>query len=221
MKSGSLAFVLLLMLGCAGEPSIDQSPNAELSFDGLAPIRNSAFMRAWIDPEADLSQYNKILLGDTDFQFRTVKETQSRTAVRNASVREFYISDESRTKLIETVTGVFREELESSKSFTLTDQPGADTLILVGGLSDIVSRIPPELTGAGEIYLTSLGEATLVFELRDSLSGETLYRAADRQKIERKNSTIMLSTATTWEEVRRWAKRWAVRVRDGLDSVHE
>lgn len=221
MKGVSLAFVMLLILGCASGPSIDESPDAELSFDGLSPIRNSVFQRAWINPDIDLSQYNKILLGETDFEFRTVRETQSRTAILNSQAREFYISEEGRAKLIETVTEVFRTELASSKTFTLTDQPSADTLILVGGLSDIVSRIPPRMTGAGQVQLSSLGEATLVFELRDSLSGETLYRAADRQMIERRGSSIQVDTATTWNEVERWARRWAIRLRDGLDSVHE
>jgi len=32
---------------------------------------------------------------------------------------------------------------------------------------------------------------------------------------------IRANTATTWAEVRRWARRWAVRLREGLDSVHE
>jgi hypothetical protein len=219
MKLVSVAVAMLLIFGCVGEPSIDTSPDADLSFDGLSPISNSVFRRAWIDPDVDLSQYNKILLGETDFQFRTVKETQSNAAARHGIVREFYISEQNRTKLIETVTGIFREELESSQSFTLTDQPAPDTLILVGGLADIVSGVPPQLTG--ELFLQSLGEATLVFELRDSLSGETLYRAADRKRIARQEGQIRVDPVTTWKEVDRWARRWAVRVREGLDAVHE
>jgi hypothetical protein len=219
MKLVSVAVAMLLVFGCASEPSIDTRPDADLSFDGLSPISNSVFRRAWIDPDVDLSQYNKILLGETEFQFRTVKETQSNAAARHGIVREFYISEQNRTKLIETVTGIFREELESSQSFTLTDQPAPDTLILVGGLTDIVSRVPPQRTG--KLYLQSLGEATLVFELRDSLSGETLYRAADRKRIARQEGQIRVDPVTTWKEVDRWARRWAVRVREGLDAVHE
>jgi len=221
MKLVSVAVAVLRVCGCAGEPSIDTSPDAELSFDGLSPIHNSVFQRAWIDPEVDLSHYNKILLGDTDFQFRTVRETQSTAAARRGSVDEFYISEPNRTKLIETVTGTFREELEASQSFTLTDQPDPDTLILVGGLSDIVSRVQPQSAGSAGLYLQSLGEATLVFELRDSLSGETLYRAADRERIARQQGMIRVNPVTSWQEVGRWARRWAVRVREGLDSVHE
>lgn len=221
MNKISLAFAMMLFAACASEPTIDQGTDAELSFDGLSPIRNSVFDRAWINPEVDLAEYDKILLGETDFQFRTVRETQPRTAIISSQAREFYITEENRTKLIETVTGVFREELATGESFTLTEEPGADTLILVGGLADIVSRIPPQQAGSSALYLESLGEATLIFELRDSLSGETLYRAADRKAIERPNASIRVSESTGWEEVRRWAKRWATRMRDGLDAIHE
>lgn len=220
MNKVSLALGMLLIVGCAGGPTIDQGPDAELSYDGLSPIRNSAFQRAWIDPAVDLAQYNKILLGAVDFDFRTVKEAEFRSSVDNPQVNEFYITEENRATLMETVTGVFREELGTSKSFTLTDQPGADTLILTGTLLDIVSHVPPQRTGSGALYLSSLGEATLVFELRDSLSGETLYRAADRQAIQRPHASIRATRSTGWAEVRRWAQSWATRVRDGLDSIH-
>jgi hypothetical protein len=220
MNKVSLALGMLLIVGCAGGPTIDQGPDAELSYDGLSPIRNSAFQRAWIDPAVDLTQYNKILLGAVDFDFRTVKEAEFRSSVDNPQVNEFYITEENRATLMETVTGVFREELGTSKSFTLTDQTGADTLILTGTLLDIVSHVPPQRTGSGALYLSSLGEATLVFELRDSLSGETLYRAADRQAIQRPHASIRATRSTGWAEVRRWAQSWATRVRDGLDSIH-
>lgn len=221
MNRLSLLLLFVLLSACASDPKIDTSPDAELSFDGLSPIRNAAFQRAWIDPDTDLSHYDKILLGQTDFQFRTERQTTSSATVRQGQVQEFYITEENRARLIQTVEDAFRTELEASRSFTLTDEPGPTTLILVGGLSDIVSRVPPRSTGSANLFLQSLGAATLVFELRDSLSGEVLYRAADRQQIERQQGQIQATPAIGWEEVRRWARRWAVRLRDGLDSVHE
>ncbi len=72
--------------------------------------------------------------------------------------------------------------------------------------------------GRGEIYLSSVGEATLVLEAVDSLTGEVIYRAAERRTAGRAGTTLMLSnTVTTWAEVR----RWATRLREGLDSIHK
>ena len=216
-----LAVLMLILAGCAGEPSIDTGPDAKMTFDGLAPINNSRFREAWADPDVDLKQYNKMIIGGAEFEFRAVKKSTGSTSVRRNSNNEFWMDDKTRAKLVETVTAVFAEELTSVKGFTVTEEKGADTLILIGGLHDIVSRVPPDLVGRGEIYLSSLGEATLVIEARDSLSGETIFRAVDRRAAERMGDMINVNSVTTMSEVRRWARRWATRLREGLESIHE
>jgi hypothetical protein len=214
--------VIAFLAGCTPTPTIQQGADAELTFDGLVRIDNSRFGNAWIDPDVDLSQYNKIMAGGAEFEFRAVKKSTSSTITRRANESEFWISDKNRQELIEIVSEAFRKELQKSEHFTMADAPGPDVLVIVGGLHDIVSRVPPDLVGRGDIYLSSVGEATLVLEARDSLSGETIYRAIDRRSAERAGGQMMpSSTVTTKSEVRRLAQRWATRLREGLDSIHE
>lgn len=210
-----------LVVGCASEPTVQSGPDAETTFDGLVRIDNSRFSAAWIDPEIDLTHYTKIMPGGAEFQFRNVQKT-SRTTAQRSNENEFWISESQRERLVEVVSEIFDEELQRSEHFTMVDEPGQDTLIIVGALHDIVSRIPPAQVGRGEIWLSSLGEGTLVIELADSLSGEVIYRAVDRRAIENVGSQmIRANSASTWGEVRRWARRWATRLREGLDSIHE
>jgi hypothetical protein len=182
MRMMYLIAAALLLSACAGsEPTIQQGPDAETSFDGLVRIDNSRFQRAWIDPEVDLKSYTKIIPGNAKFEFRAVKES-TRTSTSLGREKEFWISEDNRERLVETVSQIF----------------------------------------STEVFLSSVGEATLVLELRDSLSGETIYRAADRRPIERTGGqAIHANTVTTWSEVRRWARRWATQIVDGLDSIHE
>ena len=211
----------VFVAGCAGEPALQTGPNAETTFDGLVRIDNARFEAAWIDPDVDLKKYNKIIPGGAEFEFRNVQK-MSASAARRSNEKEFWISDTNKQRLVDTVTEVFTEELQKSEHFTVTDEPGPDALIIVGGLHDIVSQVPPEDVGRSEIWLRSVGEATLVIELRDSLSNEVVYRAVERRAAENVgNQMIRANTATTWAEVRRWARRWAVRLREGLDSIHE
>jgi len=217
----SIALVLS-MVACAKAPTIQQGPDAEVTFDGLVRIDNSTFSNAWIDPDVDLSKYNKIMPGGAEFEFRAVKKSNSSSMTRRANESEFWISDKNKEKVREIVTEAFREELLQSKHFEFANTRGPDTLIIVGGLHDIVSRVPPDMVGRGEIYLASVGEATLILEARDSLSGETIYRAVDRRSAEQAGGYVMMSNSvTTTTEVRRLAKRWASRLRAGLDSIHE
>ena len=222
MKRLTAIVATVLVAGCATqEPSVQTGPDAETTFDGLVRIDHSRFAAAWVDPDIDLRQYNKIIPGGAEFEFRNAQRI-SATAARRSNESEFWISESNRQRLIDTVTEVFAEELRNSENFTIAAEPGPDTLVIIGGLHDIVSQVPPQDVGRSEVWLSSLGEATLVIELRDSLSNEVIYRAVERRAIERPgNQMVRANTATTWAEVRRWARRWAVSLREGLDSIHE
>jgi len=223
MKKLSILALAVLMAGCAAqEPSLQQGPDSEVTFDGLVRIDHGQFKDSWADPDIDFSQYKKIITGDAFFEFRAVKKSSSASMARRGNTSEFWISDDSKERLIEVVTEVFRKELDKSERFTRADSPGRDVLVIVGGLHDIVSRVPPDMVGRGDIYLSSVGEATLVLEARDSLSGETIYRAIDRRAAEQIGGQMSVSNrVTNTSEVRRMAQRWATRLRVGLDGIHD
>lgn len=221
MKQVTLFGALLLLVACAStEPTLQTGPEAETTFDGLVRVENSAFRDAWADPDIDFSRYNKIMPGGAFFEFRAVRKTARTTSMRSSSQNEFWISDADKQRLKDEVSTVFNEELARSTRFSETDKPGPDVLIIRGGLHDIVSRVPPELVGRGEIFISSVGEATLILEGVDSMSGEVIFRAVERRAMQRPGGQAMLSnTVTTWAEVRRLSRTWATRLRDGLDRI--
>ena len=219
MKNTIFIAAALFLVACASEPTIQTGPDAEVTFDGLHKVDNSAFKAAWADPEIDFSRYNKFIAGGAFFEFRAVKKNNS-TMRANSSTTDFWIDDKSKEKLKEEVGTVFQDELAKSERFTETDKPGPEVLIIRGGLHDIVSNVPPETTGRSDIYLRSVGEATLVLEVVDSLSGEVIARAIERRAAEQPGGQMRVSNAVTnWAEVRRLARTWATRLRNGMDSL--
>ncbi len=223
MKRLMLALLSLLVVACtSAPPALQTGPDAERTFDGLVRVDNSRFRDAWADPEVDFSQYNKVMPGGARFEFRAVSKTAGRTSLSRGSRGEFWISDANRDKLVGTVSAVFKEELSKAQGWEAAEEVGPDVLILRGALLDIVSFVPPEMIGRGEIYLSSVGEATLVVEGIDSMSGEVVFRAVDRRSAgPAGNEMIRANTVTTWSEVRRWARRYATILREGLESIHE
>jgi hypothetical protein len=216
-----LVLAAIVLAGCAAEPAQQGGADAQTTFDGLVRVDNSRFTNTWLDPDADWSRYNKFLIGETFFEFRAVKKNASTAgSTVNSTNDEFWIDDETKAKLQEEVASAFYEELQKSQRFTLTYMPGNDTLIIRGGLHDIVSRVPPAMQGRNEVYLGSVGEATLVLEALDSRSGEVLARAVDRRAAGRQAQMhLVANTATTWTEVRQLAHTWAQKLREGLDSL--
>ena len=102
----------------------------------------------------------------------------------------------------------------------MTDTPGFDVMIVEGALLDIVSYVPPDIVGRGEVYLSEVGTASLVLQVKDSMSGQTIARAAERRVAKPAGNMGMQSTSvTSWVEVRRLARRWATKLREGLESI--
>jgi len=206
----------VIISGCASKPpTFQQGPDAEVSFDGLTRVDNTAFKKVWADPDADLSVYTKIIPIKAEIEFRAVKGSS-----RRSSKSEYPIDEKDRIKVIDTIAQVLREEIGDNKRFVITDKPASDTLILAVSLLDIVSNVPPELIGRGEIFLSRVGEITIVLELKDSQSGETLLRAAERGVVEPAGNRGMRSNSVTnMNELRHLARRWGTKITTGLESL--
>lgn len=221
-----LLFIFLAfgLAACGGGPArpAQTSPDLAVTFDGLTPVEDSVFTAAWANAEVDFRSYRKMILAPAEFEFRAIRKPTGDAPERTSmGERGFWISDETRQQLIETVSAVFREEFAKSEHWEIVETPGPDTVVIQGRLLDIVSRVPPDLVGSSEIYLDAVGEATIVLEVSDSLSGETIFRGVERSLIETPSREKTRSTTvTTWAEVRRWARRWAVLLVEGIDSVH-
>jgi hypothetical protein len=220
MKYLAILAAVMFIAGCASEPEVQQGADAEVTHDGLYRIDHASFEYAYVDPDADWGRYTKIMPGGADFEFRAVKKTTG-TQLASSRQSEFYMDEETRARFEKEVTEVFNEEIAKSKRFTVTDSTNPNVLIIHGSMADIVSHVPPKYAGRSEVFLSSVGEATLVLEVVDSMSGEVLFRAADRRAAQRAGGTtpVRSNPATNWSEVRRLARTWGARLREGLDSV--
>ena len=197
-------------------PRIETGPDAEVSFDGLHRVQRSVMDEAWAKPDLDLTGYSKLMLVRGGFAYREVDDPGR----YDRSATEFPIEPENRARFEEAVGDVFQEELVEIENWEYVTEPGRDVLILVGYIIDVVSAVPPETVGRGAIYLTQVGAATLVLELRDSMSNEVLARSADRRAAE-SAWPIQAGAVTTRAEVRRLARTWARILVNRLDQMAE
>ncbi len=188
----------------------------------------SRFKETWVHPDADFTQYDKLYLWGAVFDFRDVgpaKRSRSRMVMSNE--REFGISDKDRARFKETVGEVFEKEMERSKRFDIVDTIGPDTLIIRGAVLDIVSHVPPEYVGRSEIYLSSIGEATLIIDLIDAETGVIQARVAERRAITPPGGgridsfSTPTNSVTAWADIKRWARSSASRLRSELEKAQK
>ena len=209
-----------LLAGCATEPSIDTSPEAEVTFDGLYEVKGTRADKAWARPNSDIDQYSKIKLVGAGISYRPGGESSRHYNPRNVG-EYFEVTEEQKERFEALVAEKFREELGKSKHYELVEESGPDVLLVKGALIDVVSYIPPDAPGRVDVYLSAVGEATLVLEISDSMTETVLARAVDRRVAEDSMNFTKSNRAMNTAEVRRMVSAWASTLRDRLDSFKE
>ncbi len=217
----SLLLGTSLLAACAtSEPTLQAGPGAEVTFDGLTRVDNSRADAAWVRADLDLSQYSKILFSGANIEYRPGGESGRGDYVRMRGSGPWEVTDSQKARLKELVNEVFAEELAKSDRFELIDEAGPDVLLVSADLIDVVSYVPPDPVGRSQVYLRRVGEATLVLELRDSVTNAILARSVDRRAAEQPGQTMTWSnTVSNTAEVRRLVRRWATSLRETLDSI--
>ena len=217
------AFILLVgSLGCTtAPPSIQTGSDAEVSFDGLHKVDNSRSDAAWAVPDLDFSGYTKIRFVSLGIEYKEVANKGSSQVVRSQG-GPYFIDDKARAQFEALVSEIFSEELGKITRFQIVDVSGPDTLEVGGGLLNVTSQVPPDPAGGRSVhYLTYVGDATLVLEIRDSMSNRILARAVDRRAAETLGGTFRRSnTVTNSVEVKRLIRYWAVALREGLEGFN-
>ncbi len=218
----ALIFAVVSVACTTTPPSIQTGPDAELSFDGLHMVDNSRADVAWARPDFDISGYTKIWPVGAGVEYRQVKN-RGKTSIDRSRGGPYFIDDKSRAQFEEAVGKVFKEELQKIEKYEFVDGPGPDVLMVRGGLLNVTSYVPPDpIGGRSYMYLSSVGEATMVLELRDSETGTILARSVDRRAAETIGGTFQQSNSVTNSgEVRRLIRYWATRLREGLDGFAE
>ena len=186
------------------------------------------FAGTWFRPDSDLTQYSKLYLWSTVFQFREGGKAKAGTTIEaSRGTQDHYsMTDESKAEFRKIVSDTFAEVLGRSKIFEVVDEVGPDTLIVVVAMLDIVSDVPPTRPGSQDTYLAAVGEATFLFELIDSETSVIQARFGERQRIKPRSRAQGVSrrptnSSTTRAEVKIWAEQLAEDSRRALEKAHK
>ncbi|MEJ2128414.1 MAG: DUF3313 family protein [Woeseiaceae bacterium] len=219
----AVAVAAIAFTGCSSTPQFQTGPDAEVTHDGLTRVDRTIMDAVWARKDLDLGGITRVRFHNLGVEYRNVDGPYSGRAgtgsIRTTSNRsEFQLNQATRELFEEEIGTAFREELERSTVFTLTDEAGPDVLDVHIGLLDVVSRVPPDSVGRSRVFIDSVGEATVVLEVRDSVSHTILVRAVDRRAAE-SMTMFESSPPRNRAEVRRLGRRWGQIIRDGLEAM--
>ncbi len=206
----------------AKRPKLPQLP--DITHDGLVRVEDSnAADAVYLLPGADLSGYDKIILLEPQISFRKNWKRDI-----NRSQRVNRINDRDIEKMIargkDLLLEEFTEELEK-KGYPVVHASESNVLLVRAAIInlDVYAPDPDNKLGIWvKVYTDGAGEATLILELSDSVTGQTLVRAVDTKFTDNDFSwRIPRSQSTNKMDARRAFSSWAQMLAKGLDRAKE
>jgi len=161
-------------------------------------VPNTAVEYAYINQQADFSQYTKLMNGGLEIYFPENEERPDPAE-------------------IDRIRGYFRDAFTTAigDDYEIVAEPGPGVLKVKGQVIDM------KMTSGGATFdpsgrlrdVVAHGELTFLMEMSDSVTGQVLARAGD------KSSDISAEKGdATWDDVRRAAEYWAGLFRNWLDN---
>jgi hypothetical protein len=218
---------LFLVVACAttSPPQLQTGNEAEVTFDGLKRVDNTIMDSVWARPDIDLRGINKVMFVPIGVSYRDVEPSDPTTALRRSTrsreteLREFRLDEETKALFEAEIGAVFAEEVSASKVYTVVEEPGPDVISVGVALLDVVSRVPPQAQTQPRVFIEMVGEATLVLEIRGSMSNAVYVRAVDRRAAAQQSQMIESNRVTNAAEIRRLGRHWGQITREGLEFL--
>lgn len=211
--------LLLLAAACllSGGAFAKKDDLPAVSHDGLALQASKLADVVYVRPGADFSGYRRIAILDCPVAFSKDWERDRRNGAGRVSQKEM---DEIKASLSAEFLKIFTDELQTKGGYTIVAEGAEDVLILRPAIVDLDISAPDTMAPGRSYTLSdSAGGMTLYLEIFDSVTGQILARAVDRQEDGGMGRIQWQNAVTNKAEADRILRRWASTLRSRLDAL--
>jgi hypothetical protein len=216
LRSFSVAVIALAAI--SAPPAFAKKPPD--TWDGLMLVKTKKFDLAYLAPNADFKVYNKIMLDPVEAAFQKNWQRDFNNTVRGLDQR---ITDEEARDILTAAAEGLRDvfaKIYAENGFQVVEQPGSDVMRVRTAVIDLDVAAPDQMTASRTTTFTSeAGAATVVIELRDSMSGALLARGVDRRDIGDQNFMMRRTRVDNRADFSRAFRIWAKISVDALNNL--
>ena len=220
LRYAFLAAFLTLWVGSASAQEQDPRSRGQAAEawtqDGLQKVAIKGLDVAFVRPGSSLAGYDRVLLLPPSVAFR-------RDWGRSSSSVSGRVRPEDAQRIKDRLAELITQELTSeftAGGYVLAQEPADDVLEVEVRIIDLNIVAPDVPTmGRKDVYAVSPGEMTLIAELRDSASGESIMRVYDHDD---GNASAYMHRITRMDnvtEATRLARDWSKTLRAQLDAA--
>ena len=209
--------ILVSLVSVSGISFAKKQDLPEVTSDGLHRVEGTKLAIVYAEPDADLSQYQRINMADAYVAF---KKNWQREQNREFSNRVSSDQMESiKTDVAELFKTVFTETLEKG-GYELVNEVAEDVLIVKPAIINLDVKTPDNRSATNvRTFSESAGEMTLYLELYDSVTGDLIAKALDPRADRERGYMQWQNRVTNRAAARRIMQAWADIMKDGLDEV--
>jgi len=193
----------------------------EVTEEGLHRVPDSKMALVYADPAADLSGYSRVVLLDAYVAFRKNWARDQRS--RSADPLSLTSNDVNRIKenLAKEFRKVFTATLEEG-GYPVVEEAADDVLLLRPAIVNLDVAAPEtSRMSRGRSYVDSAGQMTLYIELYDSVTGDMIAKALDRQVDDNRTGYYTWANSVSNRAAAdRILKGWAEILLDALNEAH-
>jgi hypothetical protein len=172
---------LALALLCESAPVLAKVPD---TWDGLTRVRGGRSEEVYLLPGADFRSYTKVMIDVPEVAFQ--KDWQ-RNQNESATFGTGQVTDQDIRNIINEASARFLQSLSQAYTkdgYAVVPQPGSGVLRLSTAIVNLTIAAPDTNdNGMSSTFTQNAGQATLVVEARDAVSGTLLGRSIDAQII--------------------------------------
>lgn len=201
----------------------DKNELPDINEDGLRLIPDSNLAVVYAEPGADLSQYTSVQLTDVYVAFKkNWRRDQNARSANKLGVSSRDIEN-IKNNLAKEFHQVFEEALEKG-GYAMSQEAGENVLLIRPAIINL-DVTAPDTNRAGRSYAltSSAGEMTMYLELYDSVTGDLIAKAIDRQvdKVKGNGFYTWTNSVTNRQAAMRILNGWADILVNALNEAHE
>ena len=173
------ALLVFSIVSLAGTAFAAAGPTAPVVMhDGLVPVQSRNLDKVYVHPDANLAEYRKVMIDPVKVEFSkewygSVNDPRYVARIRPEDARR--IADETTSNAGNIVADAFK-----ARGYEIATAPGAGVLRLSPRVTELYVNAPDVFPpGVTRSFARDAGEATLVLEARDSVSGTLLAVIVD------------------------------------------
>jgi len=172
-----------LMLAAAAAFAMAQASTASLptNWDGMVEVKAQKLAAVYLLPNADFRAYTQVMLDPSEVAVQ--KNWEQNYNAQTIGLENRVTDSDVQQGIAEAEAGLNKifAKTFTKEGYQIVTAPGPNVARVSVAVLDLTVTAPDVGTGFGMNYAVDAGEATLVVEVRDSVTNQLLGRGLDRR----------------------------------------